>query len=381
MQTIPYLIKKLYSFSIFILLISCSNSDTPITQTEETQPIDIESESTPPDTEILSLTVTQVGTLPEPVSNNALTEGFINNEPFLFSFGGIDETKLFSGIHLRSYRYNINTGTTDQIPDLPDTMGKIASAASRIDTIIYIAGGYHVFSNGSEVTSGKMHRYDITNNVFLEDAPDIPVPTDDHVQAVWRNQLIYLITGWNTTANIPNVQIYNPETNAWLTGTNVPTNDYRSFGASGTIIGDTIYYFGGATSDPGFGIQNQLRIGTINPDNPSDISWSITTPDTTISGYRMAATSVNGIPHWIGGSKNTYNFNGIAYDGSGGVPTAKRDLYTDTTSILWKEILNTQLPMDLRGIADINNTIKYIAGGMGDNQIVSNAIYRLEWSN
>ncbi len=374
-------IRTLFYLNLSIILIGCSDSNIPTTEAEEMQPIEIQNETTPPDTNTLSLNVTQIGTLPEAVTNNAVIEGFINNDPFLFSFGGIDETKLFSGIHLRSYRYNIHTGAIDQIPDLPDTMGKIASAASRIDSIIYIAGGYHVLSNGSEITSDKMHRYDIINNVFLEDAPDIPVPTDDHVQAVWRNQLIYLITGWNTTANIPNVQIYNPATNTWLSGSNVPTNDYRSFGASGTIIGDTIYYFGGATSDSGFGIQNQLRVGVINPDNPTEISWSISTPNTTINGYRMAATVVNSVPHWVGGSKNTYNFDGIAYDGSGGVPTAKRDLYTATTSIAWKEISNTQLPMDLRGIADISNTIKYIAGGMKNNQVVSNAIYKLEWSD
>ena len=70
-------------------------------------------------------------------------------------------------------------------------------------------------------------------------------------------------------ANIPNVQIYDPTQNIWLSGTPVPGSDYRSFGASGTIIGNTIYYFGGATSNDGFGIQNQVRIGAINPDIPT----------------------------------------------------------------------------------------------------------------
>ena len=352
---------------------------TVIQQESEDNPIN--QDETPQTNQELSLQVTHVGSLPEAVSNNAVVEGFIDDIPYIFSFGGIDETKLYSGIHKRSYRYNIQMGEAQEIPDLPDTMGKIGSAASRIGNIIYISGGYYVFSNNSEITSGKMHRYDIINNEYLEDAPDIPVPTDDHVQAVWRDQLIYLITGWNNTANIPNVQIYNPTTNSWLSGTPVPNNSYRSFGASGTIIGDTIYYFGGATSDTGFGIQNQLRIGRINPDNPTEITWETTTPNATINGYRMAATSVNGQPHWIGGSKNTYNFDGIAYDGSGGVPTAKRDLFTDTSTIQWQEIIQSQLPMDLRGIASISDTIKYLAGGMRDNQQVSNAIYKLEWSN
>jgi len=39
------------------------------------------------------LSVTEVGFLPEPVSNNAQCEGFVNGVPYLYSFGGIDITK------------------------------------------------------------------------------------------------------------------------------------------------------------------------------------------------------------------------------------------------------------------------------------------------
>lgn len=358
-------------------LTNCSNADVMIENTNE----EIITDDITPVDQNSSLQVTQIGSLPEAVSNNAVVEGFISDTPYLFSFGGIDATKESSGIHLRSYRYNIVTGVAEQIPDLPDTLGKIASAASRIGNIIYIAGGYHVLSDGSEITSDKLHRYDITNNVFLDDAPDIPVPTDDQVQAVWNNQLIYLITGWSQMANIPNVQIYDPQQNIWMTGTPVPENDnYESFGASGTIIGNTIYYFGGAMSSGGFGIQNQLRIGSINPDDPTQITWDSTVPDTSVQGYRMAATTVNNQLHWIGGSKNTYNFDGIAYDGSGGVSPAQRDLYTEIDTIQWEENIAPQFPMDLRGIANVNDTIKYLAGGMSANQTVTDAIYKLEWS-
>ena len=187
--------KYAYLTVFFYFLFSCSDPDVKVMTISEEEPTN--QDETPPTDQLLSLQITQIGSLPEAVSNNAVVEGFINDIPYLYSFGGIDETKLYSGIHKRSYRYNIQTGEAQQILDLPDAMGKIGSAASRIGNIIYISGGYHVFSNGSELTSGKMHRYDIINNEYLEDAPDIPVPTDDHVQAVWRDQLIYLITGWN----------------------------------------------------------------------------------------------------------------------------------------------------------------------------------------
>lgn len=324
---------------------------------------------------------TEVGTLPEKVSNNAVCEGFIDGSPYLFSFGGIDSTKIYSGIHLRSFRYNIETGQSETIPDLPDDLGKIAAGASRVGDIIYIAGGYNVFANSSESSTNKMHRYDILNNQYLSDAKDIPIPTDDHVQAVWRDSLIYLITGWNDTANIPNVQIYNPSSDEWSMGTNVPNIDsYKSFGASGVIYEDVIYYFGGARSSAGFNIQNNLRIGIINPSSPTEIEWSIQIPDLLTNGYRMAATSVNDELHWLGGSNKTYNFNGVAYDGSGTVSPSNRDLFLTPTELEWNQ-KSIQIPMDLRGIADVSNTVKYIAGGMLENREVTDKVYRLEWQD
>lgn len=322
--------------------------------------------------------IVKVATLPIKVTNNAVCEGFIDSKPYIFSFAGIDSTKKYSGIHLKSFRYNIETKETIQIPDLPDNRGKIACAANRIGNIIYISGGYHVYKDGHEVSSNKMHRYDIKNNIYLSDAANIPIATDDHIQAVWDNKLIYLITGWSNKNNIPNVQIYNPKDDKWLTGTSTPnTSDYKSFGASGTIIGNLIYYFGGATSEKGFKIQNQLRIGKINPKNPKEIKWSI--QNTKHVGYRMACTTVNNEIHWLGGSNNTYNFNGIAYDKTGGVPTNKRDLKFCTKNKTFKAMLTANLPMDLRGIANIKPKIKYIAGGMLDNQKVTDGIYKLAW--
>ena len=89
--------------------------------------------------------VSEVGNLPDRVSNNAVCEGFIDGLPYVFSFGGIDSTKIYSGIHLKSYRFNVATAESERIADLPDNLGKIAAAASRIGNIIYIAGGYNVF--------------------------------------------------------------------------------------------------------------------------------------------------------------------------------------------------------------------------------------------
>ena len=322
--------------------------------------------------------LTELNNSLEPLTNNSTVEGFIKEKPFVFSFGGLDSTKLFSGIHLRSYRLDVYNNTWEKINDLPDTLGKIASGASRVNDKIYIIGGYHVFKDGSERSSNKVHRYDIINNQYLEDGASIPVPIDDQVQAVWRDSLIYVISGWSNKANVPNVQIYNPETNDWDIGTSVPDNHkYKSFGASGIIIRDTIFYFGGASMGKNYPIQNVLRKGIINDNEPTRIEWSQQVFDSSKVGYRMAITSINNIPHWIGGSKKTYNYDAVAYDGSGGVNPSQRDMYYEDNVL--KELSNTNFPMDLRGIAEINDSIKILVGGILKDQKVSNKVFKLEW--
>lgn len=323
--------------------------------------------------------VTSLKELPEPITNNAISEGFINGEPFVFTFAGLDSTKEYSGIHLRSYKYDVSNKTWERITDLPDTLGKIASAASRVRDTIYIIGGYHVFEDHSEKSSNKVHRYNIVKNKFIEDGTPIPVPIDDQFQGVWRDSLIYVVTGWSDKENMPNVQIYNPSKNEWFQGTKVPNNHiYKSFGASGTIVADTIFYFGGASMGKHYPIQNILRKGVINPNDPTKIEWSHAAFDSTTVGYRMASTSVNNKPYWLGGSIITYNYNPIAYNGSGGVNPANRTYVYDEGQL--KTDFSNKFPMDLRGIAEINDSTKIIAGGILENQKVSSKVYQVKWT-
>lgn len=317
--------------------------------------------------------------LPEPVTNNAVAEGFIQDVPFVYSFGGLDSTKKYSGIHRRSYRYNTSVKAWEGIPPLPDTLGKIAAAASRVRDHIYIIGGYHVFEDGHELSSDKVHRYSIPENRFIEDGTPVPFQIDDHVQAVWRDSLIYVITGWSDTENKPYVQIYNPFADQWHQGTPVPdNNNFKSFGASGVIMGDTIFYFGGAAYDKYYPIQSVLRMGIINPVNPFKVSWSIVSTQEIFEGYRMAAVKSRDKIFWIGGSETTYNYNGISYKGKKAVSPSERILEYNPTTNVWKRHNYENIPMDLRGAGELNDQVKYLVGGMSDNQVVSDKVIRFE---
>ncbi|NND95093.1 MAG: hypothetical protein HKN45_09520, partial [Flavobacteriales bacterium] len=175
--------------------------------------------------------------MPEAISNNAVAQGVIGEDVYVYTFSGIDTTKTNEGISLVSMRYSMNEGQWDYIEDLPDTLGKIAAAASSVDNIIYIIGGYHVFDGAPfELSSDRVHRYCPETNSYLQDGASIPFAIDDQVQAVWRDSLIYVVTGWSNTQNVEYVQIYNPSIDEWQQGTPVPNGTvYEAFGASGTI--------------------------------------------------------------------------------------------------------------------------------------------------
>ena len=96
-------------------------------------------------------TVEKVGDLPEPFTNGAVSVSSVGSETYIYVFGGLDSSLKSTGIHRRCYKININnSGDVKRLPDLPDTLGRIALSASRIKNKIYIVGGYYVFPNGSE---------------------------------------------------------------------------------------------------------------------------------------------------------------------------------------------------------------------------------------
>jgi len=313
--------------------------------------------------------------MPFAISNNAVCEAYINNSPFLFSFSGIDTSKIYSGISNRSFKFNITTNMWQEIDPLPDSSTKIAAGASFVNGKIYIIGGYTVLQSGNEISSNKVHVYDPITDPYLDDGADIPIAIDDHVQCTYKDSLIYVVTGWSNTTNVNNVQIYDTYLNTWQQGTATPNgSNFKVFGASGSIMGDTLYYLGGARIGNNFPLGDAFRKGYINPQNPTEITWSHQNLDAAVA-YRQACINLNDTLYFIGGSKTSYNYNGVAYNGSGGVePSLEIIRYIPHTAAL--DVFENAAPpiMDLRGIAKTENKL-YLAGGMNQAQIVSENVY------
>lgn len=327
-----------------------------------------------------AFTWTPLTPMPEPVSNNALTSAYSGDTLCIYSFAGIDTTKSPNGIHSKGFKYNTITQQWTELPPLPQGPTRIAAAASTINNKIYIIGGYHVFENFNEESLNYVHVFDPETNTFLPDAAPIPTRIDDHVQAVWRDSLIFVITGWSQNTNVANVQIFNPALNEWTAGTSLPNNNfYKAFGASGDFVGDTIYYNGGAVIGGSFPGTAQLRKGVVNPDNPTEITWSVEEENPGSKGYRMGSISLGEKVFWIGGGGQTYNFDGVAYNGSGIVEPLERIMHYDPVNLSWTISPNTPYKvMDMRGVAKVSDSSFIICGGMTSGAEVTDAAYLID---
>ena len=313
---------------------------------------------------------------PMPMANHALCAAQVAGSWNVYAFGGITTGLNNADIHRGAFRYAVDADQWSALPDIPDTLGKIASSASVVGNVAVVIGGYHVFNGAPfELSSNKVHRLDLLTDTWLTDGASVPLAIDDQVQVVWRDSLIYVITGWSNTTNVPNVQTYDPSLDQWTASTQVPnTNHYKAFGASGTIIGDTIYYFGGASTASNFPAQDKLRIGVIDPANPSSITWLPAITGGLGARYRSACIVANGAPTWVGGSATSYNYDAVAYNGSGVVEPATLIQQWNGSAMM---NAGTTLPhvMDQRGAGELGDGTFIIAGGIGMAQSVLDSVW------
>ncbi len=320
----------------------------------------------------------QLSQIPEAVANNAVAGAMVEGSYKVYSFAGIDTSKNYAGIHLNTWKYEADTDMWTALDPLPDDPGVIAAGASTVKGLVYIIGGYHVAANGSETSSARVNILDPATDSYLSPGMDIPVPIDDQVQAVYRDSLIYIVTGWSNSGNVRDVQIYDPSADNWLEGTPVPNESaYKVFGASGDILGDTLYYAGGARYGVNFPLTGTLKKGYINPENPTQIDWQIVVAPEAL-GYRMASFVHDGKIYWLGGSQVSYNYDGIAYNGSGPVSSSDRILEYDPETGQFSEFEAAIPPtMDLRGIAKVGENKYIVAGGMEEGQLVTGQTFLL----
>lgn len=315
--------------------------------------------------------------LPEPVTNQSSALVMQNGSAIVYTFFGLDSTKTADGVHRKSFKLNLTNGESARIDDVPDSLGRLASSASVIKNKIYIAGGYAVFADGSEKSSNQLYRFDPQNESFELLAP-IPIPIDDHIQAVYQDSLLFLVSGWSDSANVSAVQIFDTARNSWQIGTSLPEElASKTFGGAGIIVNDTIYALGGATFTKFYPPGKGFYKGAISKNDPSKILWVKADPYLGKFRYRSAVFHQEGKIYFVGGSNETYNYNAISYAEQRPVAPNKTSLVYEISSGKFSITPTKYEVMDLRNLVHNSEIGVYLVGGILTGQEVSDQVIKL----
>ena len=316
----------------------------------------------------------QTFTLPEPITNQAAAVLKKKKGEYIYTFYGLDSTKQSQGVHRKVFRLDLQAGRSKLIGQVPDSLGRLASSASVIRNKAYIVGGYGVYRNGKEISSKQVFIFDPGKESFSKGA-DLPVAIDDQIQAVWRDSLLYVISGWNDSVNVHTVQVFNPANNQWKLGTPLPNEITAAvFGGCGAIKGDTIYMLGGATFAKFYPPSRQFYKGIIDRNDPPSIKWINAGEFPGEFRDRSIAFEKEGKIYFWGGSNETYNYNGISYSNKQPVePNRTVLIYEISTGLFTTKPVKNPV-MDLRNLVNTSANKTYVAGGMGHGQKLEKAI-------
>lgn len=324
----------------------------------------------------LSLALSSLPFLSEPVTNNAVAKVTTQNQTYFLSFMGLSKDKEYNDVHSKVWVLKIGDEQWQQKASVPSSLpikGRLASTAVGLGEHAYIFGGYTVASDHTEVSSPDVYKYDVIKNTYTQLA-SMPVPVDDSVALSYKARYIYLVSGWHNDGNVNLVQVYDTQTNTWQQAS--PFLGEPVFGQASAISGNTMVVCDGVktqanpNSRRSFKGVAQCLKGIIDPANPQKIDWRTLPHPTNGAHYRMAATNYNGDIYMLAGSNTPYNYNGIGYNGKP-APASNHVWRFNIDKNDWQILSPAKIAsMDHRGLLE-HNGVLYRIGGMNDKQQVT----------
>lgn len=317
----------------------------------------------------------RVPPLPVAVTNHAVAAGVVGGTWRLYAMLGVDSTKRWSGITRNAWTWSDGDTAWRALPPVPGARGRLASSAHVVRGRVYLFGGYTVDSTGGERSLPAVDIWDPATRRWRSGAP-IPVPVDDAIAGVYRDSLVYLVSGWHDTDNVRDVQIYDVVRDRWVKGTPIPGPGV--FGHGGAMAGERIVFIDGArrnANGPKYVNEPQSWMGTIDAARPEVITWAALPPRPPPVRYRPAVASCGHFVIFAGGTSNPYNYNGIGYDGAPSEPLASAVVF-DTDQRVWRTLPPAPAAtMDHRGLI-IRGDTGWIVGGMAEERRVSRDVVR-----
>jgi hypothetical protein len=224
----------------------------------------------------------------------------------------------------------------------------------------------------------------LPDSARFETETSMPIAVDDSVALAWRDRWIVLVSGWHDKANVTDVQIYDTQTRRWISATPFPGQPV--FGHAGGLVGDTMVICDGVTADKGadgknvFAISNACWQGTLDTQQPTQISWHALPAHPGKPLYRAGAVGDDGRIVFAGGSGRPYNYNGIGYDKLPAEPSASVFSYDPARGLWQTHAPLPQAGMDFRGLVPFGGGSYGLFGGMRDGQRVSASVIRFSTS-
>ena len=154
----------------------------------------------------------------------------------LYTFGGFD---LDGGVVNAAQAFNVTTGRWIEVPARQEAAAN--SAAVELGGKIYLIGGYDDTRPEGEKWRDTVEVYDIATRSWALAAP-LPQPTSGMTAAVLGGR-IYALGGNTLAGDWPHAAIYDPASDAWSAGPDLPTNT-PSF-AQAAVVAGRLYLAGG----------------------------------------------------------------------------------------------------------------------------------------
>jgi len=315
----------------------------------------------------------EVDPLPNPVSNNTVASLKVHGQLTIFSFMGIGEKKSPDSITTDAYSINASSGKLESIHPVPGTAGRIAAMAAGAAGRIFLFGGY-VVDPGSGMAVPDVNIYDPERDLWLRGS-DIPIGLADSVIGVYRDRYIYLLGGRTKGGPVADVYIYDVDKAKWSRATSLPS---PVFGHSGAIVDDTIVYVDGAHKDStaGYAASDECWKGKIDHHDPTKLEWAKIPAHPGTARFRIAAggSEKDEMIYFAGGTDNPYDYNGIGYDGKPAEPSPVTFVFNLKTA-KW-QTLNDKTPdptMDHHTMVPTHDNL-VIVGGMEAGQKVTGKI-------
>ncbi len=321
----------------------------------------------------------QVTDLPEKISNNATALIEHSDHYKIVSMAGLVNGTTWRHVANDVWVFDSRRGRWTQAPSLPVNAGRLAGTAATIGQRVIYFGGYTVAEDGSEISTPEVFAFDPAASTY-QTLPNMPVPVDDTVSAIFQNRFVYLISGWHDDDNVNNVQVLDTETLTWAQATPYPGQSV--FGHAGGLANNTLVICDGVTvkqpEDPdgrrSFSATNACFTGQIDSVDPVRINWQQIAPHPGKSLYRSAATGIGDLVVFAGGSETPYNFDGIGYDQQPAQPSTRVHAW-NTKTRQWISLPALAVPsMDHRNLLSRGNGDMFLIGGMGKEQTLRSAV-------